>query len=154
MDTPQENGFPGATALPPSLTRVAARQPLVRLLSLLGCLAGILVLFVFDPSRHGFYPFCTFYRTTGLLCPGCGCLRAMHHLLHGEVIAALRCNVLLILSLPLLAGYVLRRMLNPRRGTTQVLTVHPVWLWCALGMLILFGILRNLPFGPWTWLAP
>ena len=43
------------------------------------------VLFFFNPAQSGFYPFCVFHRTTGLLCPGCGSLRALHQLLHQRI---------------------------------------------------------------------
>src|SRR2546421_11472933 len=51
-------------------------------------LVGAAVLFWFEPTQHAFYPICAFHRTTGLLCPGCGSLRALHQLLHGQVAAA------------------------------------------------------------------
>jgi len=51
---------------------------------MLAALAGGLVLFLFDPSQYHFYPRCVMYTTTGLLCPGCGSQRALHHLFHGH----------------------------------------------------------------------
>ena len=66
-------------------------------------LAGAAVLFFFNPSQFGFYPTCLFYKTTGLLCPGCGTLRATHQLLHGHIEAAFRFNALIVSSLPLVA---------------------------------------------------
>jgi hypothetical protein len=67
----------------------------------LAVLAGV-VLFCFDPSRSAFYPVCLFHKTTGLLCPGCGSLRALHELLHGHLATAWRFNPLLVGSLPVL----------------------------------------------------
>src|SRR5207302_5482362 len=67
------------------------------LLAGFGVVGGV-ILYVFDPVRFGFYPACTLYRTTGLFCPGCGSLRAMHQLLHGHLIEALRFNALCVCS--------------------------------------------------------
>ncbi len=80
-----------------------------RLMLLLMALAAMAaaVLFQFDPSRSAFYPGCMFHRMTGLLCPGCGSLRACHQLLHGHWAAAFHDNPLLILTLIAGAVYLL-----------------------------------------------
>jgi hypothetical protein len=111
-------------------------------------------LFFFDPNRYGFYPYCTFYRATGLLCPGCGSLRALHHLLHGDVAEAVHFNVVLVSSLPFLGLYAGRMLLNRWRGKSSILTPRPNWLWAGLVVLVVFGFLRNLPFAKAAWLAP
>src|ERR1700730_11233149 len=69
-------------------------------LSALTIIGSGVVLFCFNPSEYRFYPVCLFHSYTGLLCPGCGSLRALHQLVHGHVIAALRFNILLISALP------------------------------------------------------
>ena len=53
---------------------------------------GIGVLFFFNPVGHGFYPRCPMYVLTGWACAGCGTLRAIHCLLHGEFVRALAFN--------------------------------------------------------------
>src|SRR5438067_2053494 len=58
------------------------------------------ILYFLDPAHFDFYPKCAFYQSTGLLCPGCGSLRALHQLLHGHWAEALRFNALLVLFLP------------------------------------------------------
>ena len=107
-------------------------------------LAGGVVLFEFDPSRFSFYPTCQFHRLTGLLCPGCGSLRALHHLLHGRVVTALHFNALLVLGLPCLAGLALRASMGLLRNQPLPEGLRPAWLWCALAVMLAFGILRNL----------
>lgn len=105
---------------------------------------GALVLFVFDPSNSAFYPSCMFHEISGLYCPGCGSLRATHKLLHGDLAAAFRLNPLFVLSLPILGALVLRPS-----------WAYRVWVpWTALGVLILYGILRNIPAWPFYLLAP
>ncbi len=112
------------------------------------------VLFAFDPNYSSFYPFCAFYRMTGLLCPGCGCLRALHQLLHGHVLSALHYNSLLVLSLPVLGWFGVRSLVRRVRGGPPATPLSHRWLWGGLAVLILFWILRNLPFGRTAWLAP
>jgi hypothetical protein len=115
--------------------------------------AGV-ALFWFDPAHYSFYPFCIFHRTTGLLCPGCGALRATHQLLHGQVAAALHFNALFVLMLPVAGWFAARFVLGRLRNQPQAPAIRPAWLWCGLAATILFGVLRNLPFAQVAWLAP
>lgn len=64
---------------------------------------GISVYFYFDPNDSAFFPRCPFLTLTGLQCPGCGSQRAIHSLLHGDIIDAWHKNAMLVASLPFLA---------------------------------------------------
>lgn len=109
-------------------------------------LGGGGLLYSFNPAQHSFYPRCAFYQLTGWQCPGCGGLRAMHQLLHGHLRTALQLNALAVIALPLAAWGLWREL---ARGGMQL---RARWLWLLGAMLLLFGIIRNLPgFG---WLAP
>jgi len=108
-------------------------------------LAGA-TLYLFDPSRFGFYPTCGLYRTTGLLCPGCGSLRAMHHLLHGDLLEALRFNALLVFSLPLVGGAAALWLTRNLRGQPLSLPLKPSCVWVGSAIVLMFSIARNLPF--------
>ena len=151
-----QGSFPAETSasIPPRYGKSGARSTAFACFCLLAASAGGLVLFFFNPVNYAFYPFCTFYRTTGLLCPGCGSLRALHHLLHGHLAEALRFNLLLVLSVPLVMLYAQRLVLQRWGGETRPFVIRPVWLWCGLAVTILFGVLRNLPFAYLAWLAP
>jgi hypothetical protein len=112
------------------------------------------VLFVFDPGLSSFYPGCFFYRSTGLLCPGCGSLRALHQLLHGNFATALRFNPLLFVTLFLVGLIIAARLLRRKKvppiaaaSTPAFLPLHPIWIWAYLGLALAFWVLRNLP-GP------
>ena len=115
-----------------------------------GCL-----LYLADPAGSPCYPPCPVHYLTGLHCPGCGSLRAVHQLLHGHLAAALGLNPLMVFSLPLLAyacvvgGF--RRLgwsVLPRRRL-------PAWMiWSLLGLILAYWVLRNVPVYPLTVLAP
>jgi hypothetical protein len=138
-----------------------ARSPRSPLLIAAGCvvaMAGIVLLYRVDPADGGGYPACLFHHLTGLHCPGCGTLRAMHQLLHGKWAAALAMNPLAVCTLPLLIGAGLWNLLPTRfkppspRPSRRVLPFH--WMWLVLIVVILFGVLRNVPVYPFTLLAP
>jgi len=115
--------------------------------------AGAL-LFCFEPGRHGFYPRCLLHQTTGLLCPGCGSLRAMHQLLHGHILEALHLNALFVLAVPPACYWVARSRVRAMKRQPANLDIQPRWFWTVLIACTLFGILRNLPFAHALWLAP
>jgi hypothetical protein len=116
-------------------------------------LLGVVVLFLFDPARFPIYPACYFHKMTGMLCPGCGATRAMHQLLHGHVGAAMHFNVLFVLLLPAACWVGLSHALAGIQGRAAPAAVQPKWLWLALGLMLAFGILRNLPFAWCAWMA-
>ncbi|MGH9945694.1 MAG: DUF2752 domain-containing protein [Pyrinomonadaceae bacterium] len=116
---------------------------------------GAGVVWYFDPSRAGFMPACPLYTTTGFACPGCGMTRGLHALMHGDILTALDFNALIPLILIFL-GYLFFSMLSVavRGRGLAVGKWNLVLLWVVLGLLITFGILRNLPFYPFTILFP
>jgi hypothetical protein len=120
--------------------------------------AGLVVLFFVNPADCPLYPQCWFHTVTGWLCPGCGSLRALHALLHGRVIQALQANALLVLALLVFAGFFLShkpRGLNPALIMNDLTRqLRPVHGWWVIGLLLGFGLLRNLPMTPFCWLRP
>lgn len=65
--------------------------------------AALTLLFFFDPAAGLFYPPCLFRTFFGMTCPGCGTLRAMHQLLHGNLLAAWHLNPGVTVLVPILA---------------------------------------------------
>jgi hypothetical protein len=113
------------------------------------CALGALVYFAIDPTQVAIFPACTFHSITGLDCPGCGAQRALHQLLHGNIIAALRLNVMFVLSLPLAAWYGPR--LISRSFQRLPSGAPPRWLWFYIAAWLVFGVVRNLPFPVCRW---
>lgn len=100
---------------------------------------------------------CTFYRATGLLCPGCGGQRSFHALLHGHIVESLRNNLLVILLFPSLVYlyYILARIYILQDKTKMNRLNIPVWTaYLFIGILVLYAILRNIPVSPFIYLTP
>jgi len=140
--------------IPPRYAEMQRRPVVWLIVSSALLLAGAAILYFFNPAQFGFYPACLLYKTTGLLCPGCGTLRATHQLLHGHVIAAIRFNALLVSSLPFAAYGCIRAARERAANKPALAWVRPSWLWLGLAVLIVFAILRNLPGASRYWLAP
>jgi hypothetical protein len=96
-----------------------------------------------DPHKpDSIFPVCPFRLLTGLNCPGCGALRMIHDVLHGDLAAAVNDNVLLLVGIPLLAGWMLLR----RRRAQWPLTLPGAA--AVLITLLAWTVVRNLPGFP------
>ncbi len=123
----------------------------------LGLLAaiGVGAVYFVDPRVAGNYPPCPFLYLTGCYCPGCGSLRAVHRLLHGDLPGAFGYNPLTVVVLPFLAVAV-----GDRVARFWVKAWLPTWVmppqiaWGVLVAIIAFWALRNLPVHPFVMLAP
>ena len=110
------------------------------------------VVAVVDPNEAGHYPTCPFLALTGQACPGCGSLRAVHALAHGDLGTALGLNLLTVLAVVPLVVIWARWLVRTRHGTSRRTVAPAPVLWGLLFVVVAFGVLRNLPaFG---WLAP
>lgn len=122
--------------------------------SVLVCVA-LFVLFVFNPASSSIFVPCPFHRLTGLYCPGCGSLRAIHQLLHGNLPAAFGLNPLMVLSLPFLGYWFIScGVLAVRNRPLASIIIPSFCIWLILVIILLFWILRNIGAYPFTLLAP
>jgi hypothetical protein len=79
----------------------------------------------------------------------------MHQLLNGDVPAALDYNALLVLFVPMIIYFVLNLVSVAARGRTLGIgKLPPAGIWAFAVVLLVFGVLRNLPLYPFTILAP
>jgi hypothetical protein len=102
----------------------------------------IIGLVFFDPTAFRFLPRCPFFALTGLKCPGCGSLRALHSLLHGNFVGAWNFNAAALLVLPFVAAGLIH---NAFRGREPAFLFRHTWLgWSLAGGMILWWVLRNL----------
>jgi hypothetical protein len=117
-----------------------------------GAVAVITLVAAVDPNQPGHYPTCPFLAATGYYCPGCGSLRAIHDLAHGDLGGAMARNPLTMIAVVGLAiGWVVwaRRLW---RGRPRTWAAHPALLYGLLTLVLAFWALRNVP--GWTWLSP
>ena len=107
-------------------------------------LGGMAVVYRFPPTEYSFYPRCPFYLATHWLCPGCGSTRALHSLLHGNVLAAWHYNALFTLLGPIvlawLAFYCYRVMRYDQ--VPKMAIPRSVMAFLAVAV-VLFAIARN-----------
>jgi hypothetical protein len=120
-----------------------------------GIVAAAFVLYVFDPATSRLFPPCPLRYLTGWYCPGCGSLRAIHQLLHGNLREAWAMNPLAIALLPFLTYELSSDGLFAVRGHGLPQLFLPAVSIRGLGAaIILFGIARNLPIRLFDLLAP
>jgi len=116
-----------------------------------GVAAVATLLFLFNPAEFKIFPLCFFYGLTGLRCPGCGTLRALHQLLHGNFWLAFKYNPLTVLLLPSLGYFLFLSVLSSNNEKyARAIFVRPWLIWTLLSAIILFWIIRNTPFYPFN----
>lgn len=116
---------------------------------------GSSLVWLINPSNLNFMPVCPLYSLTGIACPGCGLTRGFHALFHGDVMTALDYNALIPLFVLLFAFFLISMLLVAVRGRG-----FPKWayspkpLFGFFVLLMVFGVLRNLPYYPFSVLFP
>lgn len=109
---------------------------------------GVYVFF-FQPGSSGFFPGCPFRAFTGIICPGCGSTRGLHHLLHGDLETALQLNPLMVLLLPFLIFALLRHTNAVLRGKQLKGNQLPAnAIWALFFVIVAFWVARNIPGYP------
>ena len=137
----------------PALMRPHVRLPPVAV----GVVAvgAVALLAVRDPNEAGNYPACPVKLMTGLDCPGCGSLRAVHALAAGDLSRAASHNLMLLLAVPVaIFHYVLWARpsvaAHPRAKTWLNRWARPGVGWAVFFAVMAFALLRNLPWPPFS----
>ena len=116
-------------------------------------LAGLVAVVCFlRPGSTPFLPPCPFRLLTGFYCPGCGSTRMLYFLVHGRPYLAFRQNPLAMLVLPGVLYGLGRQMFARSRAAHS--RIHPRWITAFLVVVVLFTVLRNIPYAPFCALAP
>ncbi|MBL0886347.1 DUF2752 domain-containing protein [Myceligenerans sp. I2] len=106
--------------------------------------AGTLLVALRSPHAPNSYGFCPLLVLTGWACPLCGGLRGTYELAHLDLAGAWAMNPLWVLLAPALV--VLWGVWALRRARGLDGPRLPSWTaWSLLGLLVVFGVLRNLP---------
>lgn len=109
-------------------------------------LVGGVVLYLYSPENLRI-PRCPFLQLTGWQCPGCGSLRGIHALLHGDLGRVLQLNVMLIPALLYLALLVLLELTRPQSMRAERLYHRfsgRTASWIIFALIIVWGVGRNL----------
>ena len=134
-------------------------MPPIRLFLLFGIpltiIGGGVALFFLNPSEHSFFPKCALYMATGFSCPGCGSTRALYQLTHGDVLEAMRLNPGLMALITLGITDYVRFVVSVIRGNPfQTLFGRLKLLGALMGVMLVYGVIRNLPWPLFESLAP
>ncbi|MFF2737027.1 DUF2752 domain-containing protein, partial [Streptomyces cyaneofuscatus] len=123
----------------------------MRLATPLGILATVSAAFAYvgtvDPNEPGHYPVCPLLKITGAFCPGCGGLRSAHAFIHGDLGAAFSANAVATTGYFLFAAVWVIWLVRAWRGQPLRIVLAPVWWWSIGALLLVFTVVRNLPFG-------
>lgn len=116
----------------------------------------IAILYNLNPAENNnIYPPSLSREWGGFYCPGCGTLRALHQLLHGNWRAALRFNPLLVICLPYFFYWIIPyffqyfyeiKLYSINHKNKQILGIITVCL--------AYGLLRNISDPNFSWLVP
>jgi len=113
--------------------KTKASDGLIYLVISLAGIVGIGLLYFFNPSVSVIFPPCPTEALTHYYCPGCGSLRAMHALLHGDIKEAFSQNLMAVIFLPILPLMYFR----PKWFSNPILPI------AILIIFVAFTILRN-----------
>ncbi|MCW5945641.1 MAG: DUF2752 domain-containing protein [Fimbriimonadales bacterium] len=123
---------------------------------LIAIIGFAIFIYIVPPAGQTFWPKCLLVQTTGLYCPGCGGTRSVHLLLHGDVLGAISQNLLFIfIGLPLSIWFYIAGARYVLTGTWSHPQLKGTKATAAAVILVVgFGLIRNIPFEPFTFLAP
>jgi hypothetical protein len=113
--------------------------------------AGCVALRFVDPA--GGPTICPFKAWTGLDCPGCGATRALHQLLNGHLVTALSLNAPFVVAVPFVVWWFVARVAGRFDHTIRAPSLTPSVVRVLIVVLLVFGVVRNLPMQPFAWLG-
>ena len=124
-----------------------------------GIVVGLISLGIFyflvDPNEVNFFPKCPLYGVTGFYCPGCGSQRATHQLLNFNIFGILQQNILYFISLLILTYHLIVTGINTIfKKNIYNYVYHPKTPLIILVVILIFWVLRNIPYYPFNLLAP
>jgi len=110
------------------------------------------VVWIADPTTPGgILPVCPTKALLGIDCPGCGSLRMLYSVMHGDLLAACRFNALGLVALVLLAAAFVTWTYGRVVGRQILSWQHHRWsAVAALVLVTVWFVVRNLPFAPFT----
>ncbi|TGN30291.1 DUF2752 domain-containing protein [Empedobacter tilapiae] len=122
-------------------------------------LSGAFIYYFFfnNPSDKGtVFLRCPSNFIFGINCPGCGSQRAIHHLLHFDILEALRFNALLTIMFPFIIYITLIWLYNFifEKKIRIKLFYNNKFVWTLFFLVIVYGVIRNINIYPFTLITP
>ena len=114
------------------------RRSLIIVLAVAVLLLFGFIYYAIDPSASTLFPRCAFLEFTGYKCPGCGSQRAIHALLHGDVVSAFRYNALLLIAIPWIALCLFAESRRTRNPRLYARINAPLLIWLFLAMVLIY----------------
>lgn len=129
-------------------TRSRGRRMLAPVLTAALTVGALGYLSIVDPNEPGHYPLCPTKALLGIDCPGCGCMRGLYSLTHGDIAGAANHNILLLLLVPIAIVLWARWALRAWRGVSPAVSLHAARrrnrvMILALVAILAFGVVRN-----------
>ena len=120
------------------------RRSLIIIVAIALLLVFGFIYFALDPASSSAFPRCTFLSLTGYKCPGCGSQRAIHALLHGDIVGAFKYNAMLLVSIPWIALCLYAESRRTRDPRLYARLNAPLLIWLFLAMVLIWWLLRNI----------
>jgi len=116
---------------------------------------GALIYFTADWGTGFYWGNYSIFSHLDFYCPACGGSRSIYHLSRGNLVLAWQHNQMFILSLPLIlwGGFTLVRSVMTGYPITGKY-LRPYLVWGFMAVVILFGVLRNIPLELFDFLRP
>ncbi|MGI9136630.1 MAG: DUF2752 domain-containing protein [Candidatus Nanopelagicales bacterium] len=129
-------------------TRPRGRRLVAPLLTGALTVGALGYLFAVDPNEPGHFPLCPTKALLGIDCPGCGCMRGLYALTHGDLAGAADHNLLLLLAVPFAVVLWVRWLMRAWRGVSPAVSMRTFRLRnrlmiIALVAILAFGVVRN-----------
>ena len=120
----------------------------------IGIVLFVVIYKLFNPNQY-FFPKCPVHLITGLYCPGCGSQRSLHAFLNFHILEAFSTNLLVGLLITATIFDILFYFLKLEKlRPVNFLKTNRYISIVVLYLVIVFTILRNIPFYPFNILAP
>lgn len=119
-------------------------------------IAVVAIIAFFVLFYFGLTPKCPVFQRLHIYCGGCGATRALFYLLQGQFSTAFRYNLLFCLAFPFFAFWAIQAWLHYcfQKNILPTLKFSRKTGIFLIVLFIAFMLLRNLPFWPFSLLAP
>ena len=122
-----------------------ARKLIYIIIATAALLLLLTIYYCVNPETALWVPKCSIKTFTGYDCPACGTQRALHALLHGRFLAALRYNLFMIVSIPYFAAVIYTTIgKSATAARMRKYVQHRYAIYTYIFLFIVWWIIRNI----------